>query len=74
MSALTLRLPDDKHDRLKALAQQRGMSLARLLDELTTQALVEFDTETRFIIRAQRGTNRVERGLELLRKAQGLAA
>lgn len=74
MSALTLRLPDDKHDRLKALALQRGMSLARLLDELTTQALVEFDTETRFLIRAQRGTNRVERGLELLRKAQGIQA
>jgi predicted DNA-binding protein len=73
MSALTLRLPDDKHERLKALAQQRGVSLARLLDELTTQALVEFDTETRFLVRAQRGANRLERGLELLRKAQAIA-
>ncbi len=42
--------------------------------ELSTQALVEFDTETRFLARAQRGTNRVERGLELLRKAQGIDA
>ena len=54
MSALTLRLPDHKHERLKAMAEQRGISLARLLDELTTQALVEFDTETRFIARAAR--------------------
>ncbi|MBX9612350.1 MAG: toxin-antitoxin system HicB family antitoxin [Burkholderiales bacterium] len=74
MSALTLRLPDHKHERLKAMAEQRGVSLARLLDELTTQALVEFDTETRFMLRAQRGSQQVERGLALLRKAQGEAA
>jgi hypothetical protein len=72
MSALTLRIPDHKHERLKAMAEQRGVSLARLLDELTTQALVEFDTETRFMLRAQRGNNRTERGLELLRIAQGI--
>ena len=71
MSALTLRLPDHKHERLKAMAEQRGISLARLLDELTTQALVEFDAETHFKVRAQRGANRVERGIELLRKARG---
>lgn len=74
MSALTLRLPEHKHERLKAMAEQRGVSLARLLDELTTQALVEFDTETRFMLRAQRGSQQVERGLALLRKAQGEAA
>jgi hypothetical protein len=73
MSALTLRLPDHKHERLKAMAVQRGVSLARLLDELTTQALVEFDTETRFMLRASRGRNRTERGLELLRIAQGVS-
>ena len=70
MSALTLRLPDHKHERLKAMAERRGISLARLLDELTTQALVEFDTETRFMVRAQRGSNGLERGVALLRKAQ----
>ncbi|CAN5530036.1 hypothetical protein BH11PSE7_BH11PSE7_10870 [soil metagenome] len=74
MSALTLRLPDHKHERLKAMAEQRGVSLARLLDEVTTQALVEFDTETRFLARAQRGALRVERGLQLLLKAQGKKA
>lgn len=71
MSALTLRLPDYKHDRLKALAARRGISLARLLDELTTQVLVEFDAETRFQVRAEQGKNRVDRGLALLQKAQG---
>lgn len=73
MSALTLRMPDHKHERLKAMAEQRGVSLARLLDELTTQALVEFDTETRFMLRAGRGNHRTERGLELLRIAQGIS-
>lgn len=73
MSALTLRMPDHKHERLKAMAEQRGVSLARLLDELTTQALVEFDTETRFMLRAGRGDKRTERGLELLRIAQGIS-
>ncbi len=71
MTALTLRMPDHKHERLKAMAAQQGTSLSRLLDELTTQALVQFDAETRFRIRAERGSSRLERGLELLRIAQG---
>lgn len=69
MSALTLRLPDDKHQRLKALAQSRNTSVNRLIDEMTTLMLLEFDAETRFKLRADRGANKVERGLELLDKA-----
>ena len=72
MTALTLRLPDQKHERLKAMAASNGTSLARLLDELTTQALVEFDAQTRFEIRAQRGSGQLERGLALLQQAQGV--
>ena len=71
MSALTLRLPDDKHERLRALAQSRGTSVNRLLDEVTTLLLAEFDAETRFRLRAQLGTGKIERGLELLDKAAG---
>ncbi len=71
MSALTLRLPDDKHARLRALAQSRGTSVNRLLDEVTTLLLAEFDAETRFRLRAQRGTGQAERGLALLDKAAG---
>ena len=71
MCALTLRLPDDKHERLRALAQSRGTSVNRLLDEVTTLLLAEYDAETRFRLRAQRGTDKVERGLALLDKATG---
>ncbi len=69
MSALTLRLPDDKHARLRALAQSRGTSVNRLLDEVTTLLLAEYDAETRFRLRAQRGGDKAERGLVLLDKA-----
>jgi len=71
MSALTLRLPDDKHQRLRTLAHSRGISVNRLLDEVTTLLLVEFDAETRFRLRAERGTGKTERGLALLDKAAG---
>ena len=71
MSALTLRLPDDKHARLRALAQSRGTSVNRLLDEVTTLLLAEFDAETRFHLRAGRGVGKTERGLALLDKAAG---
>ncbi len=69
MAALTLRLPDDKHQRLRALAQSRGTTLNRLMDEMATLMLAEFDAETRFKLRAARGAGRTERGLALLGKA-----
>lgn len=69
MAALTVRLPDDKHQRLKALAKSRGTPLNRLIDEMATQMLAEFDAETRFRIRAERGSGKSERGLALLKKA-----
>lgn len=34
MSALTLRLPDDKHQRLRTLAQSRGASVNRQIGTL----------------------------------------
>jgi predicted transcriptional regulator len=71
MSALTVRLPDDKHQRLRALAQSRGTTINRLIDEMTTLILAEFDAETRFRLRAERGEGRQERGLALLAKAKG---
>lgn len=69
MSALTLRLPDEKYQRLKDMAHQRGQSVNRLLDEVTTLLLAEFDAETRFMLRAKRGSGKKERGIELLSKA-----
>lgn len=55
MSTLTIRLPDDKHDRLRALAESRQISVNRLVDELATVALANFDARTRFDARARRG-------------------
>lgn len=71
MSALTLRLPDDKHQRLRALAQSRGTTVNRLIDDMTTVMLAEFDAETRFKVRAARGSGQLERGMVLLDKAAG---
>lgn len=69
MSALTLRLPDDKHARLKALARRRGTSVNRLMEEMATVMIAEADAETRFALRASRGRGQEARGLALLRKA-----
>ena len=69
MTALTLRLPDEKHLRLKQLAKKRGTTINRLLDEMTTLMLAEFDIETRYKARFERGMGETERGLELLGKA-----
>ena len=66
MATLTVRLPDDKHDRLKIMAKQQGISLNRLMDELATTVLAEFDTSTRFKIRASQGSRK--KGLLLLDK------
>lgn len=64
MATVTVRLPDDKHERLKQMAKQRGISLNKLFEELSTTAVTEFDVETRFRVRAGRGS--VQRGLEIL--------
>ena len=71
MSAITLRLADDKHQRLKILSEQRGVSINQILNEMTTLLLADFDAETRFKVRAKRGKGKTERGLGLLAKAMG---
>ena len=55
MSVMTIRLPDAQHERLKRLARSRGVSLNKLIEELTTRALTEFDVEARYRARAARG-------------------
>ncbi|MBK7006857.1 MAG: toxin-antitoxin system HicB family antitoxin [Burkholderiales bacterium] len=69
MTALTVRLPDEKHRRLKALAKSRGTPLNRLIDEMTTLMLVEFDAQTRFAARSARGAGQESAALALLDKA-----
>ncbi len=70
MATLTIRLPDDKHERLKELAQTRGISVNKLMEELSTIALAEFDANTRFKAMAVIGNAEV--GLRLLDKLDAL--
>jgi predicted transcriptional regulator len=39
MSILTIRLPDNTTDRLKSLARSRGLSVNKLMEEMSVQAL-----------------------------------
>nr|VFK64625.1 MAG: HicB family protein [Candidatus Kentron sp. TUN] len=64
MATLTIRLPDDKHMRLKVLASHKRISLNKLMEELSTQAIAEFDVETRFRAMAAKGS--IAKGLDIL--------
>jgi len=54
MSTLTIRLPDDTAERLKTLAKYRGLSVNKLMEELSVQAVACFDAENRFHAHAAR--------------------
>ena len=56
MSTLTVRLPDDTHERLKELARHRGVSVNKLMGELSTIAVTQHDAETRSRTLAARGS------------------
>jgi hypothetical protein len=66
MSTLTIRIPEDKHARLRNLAKAKGVSINRLMDELATVALAGYDSEIRFKAMAARGSRKI--GLALLDK------
>ena len=66
MATMTVRLPDDKHERLKALAAHKKISVNKLIEELSTQALAEFDSEVRF--RALAAIGKPNLGLDILGK------
>ncbi len=66
MSVLTIRIPESKHVRLKSLAKARGLSVNKLMEELSTVALVQHDAELRFRAMAAKGSR--ETGLALLDK------
>ncbi|AEC22120.1 hypothetical protein PT7_3580 [Pusillimonas sp. T7-7] len=48
MSTLTIRLPEDTAQRLKTLARSRGLSVNKLVEEMSAQAITAFDVEMRF--------------------------
>lgn len=64
MSTLTIRLPDDTAERLKSLARSRGLSMNKLVEELSAQALAAWDTENHF--RALAATGDVSQALAIL--------
>ena len=70
MATLTIRLPDDKHLRLKELAKSRGISINKLVEELSTIALAEYDTYNRFKVMAAMGDP--QEGLAILDKLDRL--
>ena len=72
MSALTIRMADFKYEPLKEVARRRNTSANRLIDEMATLLLAGLDAEARSRMRAAHGQGKAARGLELLRKAQGL--
>ena len=66
MGSLHLRIPDEKHQSLKELAKSKNISVHKLIEKLTTIALTEYDIETRFKLRASKGST--EKALEVLEK------
>ena len=70
MKTLTIRMPDDKASRLKALAQRRNISVNKLIEELSTSALTEYDAQVSYEVRAARAT--AAQGLALLDELEKL--
>lgn len=66
MATMTIRIPDDTHARIKTMARKRGMSVNRLMEELSVIAITQHDAETRFRALAARGSARD--GLTILEK------
>lgn len=70
MSTLTIRLPDNTVDRLKSLARSRGLSVNKLIEEMSAQALAAWDTENRFRSLAAQGD--VQQALAILDRLDGI--
>ncbi|NDD13987.1 MAG: ribbon-helix-helix protein, CopG family [Betaproteobacteria bacterium] len=64
MTTLTIRLPNDTAERLKALARSRGLSTNKLVEELSARALAAWDTENQF--RAMAATGDAKEALAIL--------
>ncbi len=68
MATMTIRIPDDQHERLKSLALRRGLSLNKMIGEFSTRAIAEADAEARFLAKAAMG--KPTKGLTLLDKIE----
>ena len=52
------------------MAKKRGATITRLLDEMTTLLLAEFDIETRYKAQVEGGLGKADRGLALFEKSR----
>ncbi len=66
MTTMTVRIPDDKNERLKAFALHRKISIKKLMEDMSAQASAEFDTEVRF--RTLAAVGNPKKGLDILEK------
>ena len=64
MSTLTIRLPDDTAARLKDMARSRGLSINKLVEQLSAHALAAWDSENDF--RALAATGDAAQALAIL--------
>lgn len=64
MSTLTIRVPEQKYDRIKRIAQAKNISVNKLFDEWATVAIAEQDLFMRYQIQKQNANREV--GLTLL--------
>ena len=72
MITLTIKIPDDTAERLKSLAQSRGLSMNKLVEQLSAHALSAWDTENHF--RALAATGDVRKALAVLDRLDALEA
>ena len=63
MKTLTIRLPDETANRLKALAKSRGLSTNKLIEQMSAHALASWDTENHFQALAATGDIRKALGI-----------
>jgi hypothetical protein len=66
MATLTIRMPEDRVERLKILARSRNLSVNKMFEEWASMAIAEFDAKASFMARAARGSR--ERGLAAIRE------
>lgn len=64
MSTMTIRLPEERHARLRRLARQRGTSVTKLVTDFSNAGLSQGEAEMRFRALAKKGSP--ARALEIL--------
>jgi len=64
MTTLTIQLPDDTAARLDSLARSRGLTINKLVEDLSARALAAWDIENHF--RAMAATGDIKQALKIL--------